>query len=236
MRKPDAHVYFAVALIVGLLAGVQAVAGQQRTIDEISEPATIGTQLPAGTTVVAGTGAGTVAASSLPSPAPVVRITPQIQATDTLPPPPEPIVWGLSGTTDTSRCTQFEPMLTELAPPAGWDVVKMSKLMRRESGCCPQVATLSFPTSTTWRELRGGDVATEACQFLRVASTSHRSDTGLLQINGINYDRARCGSSCVIHATQAELGDPVTNIQAAADLCQWWVDNGSSCYQPWGTS
>lgn len=46
---------------------------------------------------------------------------------------------GEPGTTITGRCTQWEPTLTELAPPQGWDVVRMSKIMWRESRCWPGV-------------------------------------------------------------------------------------------------
>lgn len=155
---------------------------------------------------------------------PAVRSTVQIQVTDTLPPPSTttslpPIVHGLAGTTDGSRCTQWEPLLALLAPPGGWDVQRMSRLMRRESGCCPAV--------------RGGDRTTDSCTHLRVVTYSHRSDVGLLQINGVNYNPARCGNSCVVQSDLWSLMDPETNIRAAATLCQWWRDAGSSCYRPW---
>lgn len=37
------------------------------------------------------------------------------------------------------RCTQWEALLAEHAPPFGWDVERMSKLMYRESNCLPGV-------------------------------------------------------------------------------------------------
>lgn len=46
---------------------------------------------------------------------------------------------GETGTTIEGRCTQFEPLLAELAPVGGWDVDKMSRYMWRESRCWPGV-------------------------------------------------------------------------------------------------
>lgn len=37
--------------------------------------------------------------------------------------------------TITGRCTQWEPMLTEYAPPGGWDVARMSAYAYRETRC-----------------------------------------------------------------------------------------------------
>lgn len=37
------------------------------------------------------------------------------------------------------RCTQWEPMLTELAPTGGWDVARMSRYAHRESRCIPNL-------------------------------------------------------------------------------------------------
>lgn len=42
---------------------------------------------------------------------------------------------GEGGTTTQGRCTQWEPLLTELAPAGGWDVGRMSRYMWRESRC-----------------------------------------------------------------------------------------------------
>jgi len=46
---------------------------------------------------------------------------------------------GEDGTTVTGRCTQWEPLLAELAPAGGWDVGRMSRYMWRESRCWPGV-------------------------------------------------------------------------------------------------
>lgn len=71
-------------------------------------------------------------------------------------PPPTLPVPGVTGTTVHGRCTQYEPMLQELAPPGGWDIAKMSRTMWRESRCEP------------W------------------AWNASSADSGLLQVNKIN--------------------------------------------------
>lgn len=141
---------------------------------------------------------------------------------------PAPDSWGRAGSTIPGRCTQFELLLSELAPPGGWDVARMSRLADRESACCPQLLH-----ETGWQPTQGGDRGSSSCVFSHVAERDHRSDVGLLQVNGINYDPARCGVRCVVAATLPELGNPVTNITAAAELCAWWRAAGSSCYRPW---
>ncbi len=146
---------------------------------------------------------------------------------------PPPIRWGTNGTTIPGRCTQWEPLLAELAPPGGWDVDLMSGFMHRESGCCPMVRT-----GDGWRTTQGGDRFDGDCNLSHVAVWHHRSDAGLLQINGINYDPDRCFNTCLsdwlgMDVTLAALGDPLVNIAAAARLCEFWVRAGSSCYRPW---
>ena len=44
------------------------------------------------------------------------------------------------------RCTQYESLLAEHAPPIGWDVVRMSKYMYRESNCQPAVRSRTSDT------------------------------------------------------------------------------------------
>lgn len=161
---------------------------------------------------------------------PAERSTTQVQHEIEVPPP---IPWGRAGTTVDDRCTQWEALLAEHAPPGGWDEIRMSRYMSRESACCPQVLAESGP-----RTIRGGDLADESCSFIRVVNRTHRSDAGLLQINGINYDPARCKNTCLSDmlgesVTVETLGDPVLNIRAAAHLCEWWRDAGYSCYRPW---
>lgn len=146
---------------------------------------------------------------------------------------PVPIRWGAHGSSIAGRCTQWEPLLAELAPPTGWDVVRMSRYMARESVCCPQVLT-----DDGWRTTQGGDRFDGDCNLTHIARWNHRSDAGLLQVNGINYDPARCLNTCLsvwldTPVNLTTLGDPWLNVRAAARLCEFWVNAGRSCYQPW---
>lgn len=171
---------------------------------------------------------------------PAVRGT-AVQVTDTMPPPSStpPLVpsrdrWGTAGSETSGRCTQFEALLAAHAPPSGWDVPRMSSYMARESMCCPQVRL----GDGSWRTTQGGDRFTDDCGFVRVAVWHHRSDAGLLQVNGINYDPSRCLNTCLgvwldTVVDVDTLGDPVLNVRAAARLCEFWVNAGHSCYQPW---
>ena len=74
---------------------------------------------------------------------------------------------------------------------------------------------------TMWRESR--------C-FAHVYSKT--SDSGLLQINRVNYSflRARLGE----WVDRWTLTDPTQNVRAAAALCEWSRKAGYSCYRPWG--
>jgi|GEM_PF-3196563 len=56
-------------------------------------------------------------------------------------PPP-----GAAGSTAAGRCTQYEPLLAEHAPPGGWDVALMSSLMWRESRCTPDARSITNDT------------------------------------------------------------------------------------------
>ncbi len=111
-------------------------------------------------------------------------------------------------------CTWVEP----LALQVGWEQHQLPRLMniiRRESGCCPNV--------------RGGDVVNSDCEVVKVATMSHRSDTGLLQINGVHWkqDHAQYhGLVCkqMNVCEQSLLLDPVTNLAAGRllfDVAGW---------------
>lgn len=107
--------------------------------------------------------------------------------------------------------------LPKLAAEAGWPEETWSKLgqvILRESGGCPN--------------RRGGDAVDKKCKITRVTEWNHRSDTGLLQINGINYnlDRNKWARVCLDLkiCEQAPLLDPVTNLRAGKllyDLSGW---------------
>lgn len=97
--------------------------------------------------------------------------------------------------------------LPALAAEAGWPEEtwdKLGQIILRESGGCPN--------------RRGGDVVNEDCEIVRVSEWNHRSDTGLLQINGVNYNPKRnkwariCSDMGICE--QEPLLDAVTNLRA----------------------
>jgi hypothetical protein len=97
--------------------------------------------------------------------------------------------------------------LPALAAEAGWPKNtwdKLGHIILRESGGCPN--------------RRGGDAVDKDCNVTKVVDWSHRSDSGLLQINGVYYDPTRnkwallCREMNV--CTQEPLLDPITNLEA----------------------
>ena len=113
--------------------------------------------------------------------------------------------------------------LPELAAKAGWPPEtwqRLGEIILRESGGCPTRI--------------GGSVVDEDCNLIRMATMSHPSDTGLLQINGINWDleRTKLAIICVRMGvcTQEELMNPITNLRAGKllfDVAGW---------SPWNTT
>ena len=107
--------------------------------------------------------------------------------------------------------------LPELAAQAGWPPrtwKKLGQIILRESGGCPTRI--------------GGSVVDKDCNLIRMATMSHPSDTGLLQINGINWDieRTKLAIVCVRMkvCTQEELMNPITNLRAGKllwDVAGW---------------
>lgn len=99
--------------------------------------------------------------------------------------------------------------LPALALKAGWQadqITQLTLIALRESGCCPYRA--------------GGDTVDKNCNITGIADYSHRSDSGLMQINGVhwlpthkNYDGLICKQMRI--CTQEPLLDPLTNLQAA---------------------
>jgi len=99
--------------------------------------------------------------------------------------------------------------LPAMALQAGWaseQIPQLTKYALRESGCCPNRA--------------GGDMVDKDCNITGVAEWSHRSDSGLLQINGVHwlpthkyYDGLICKQMRI--CTQAPLLDALTNLRAA---------------------
>jgi hypothetical protein len=107
--------------------------------------------------------------------------------------------------------------LPELAAEAGWPPEtwkKLGQIILRESGGCPTRI--------------GGSVVDKDCNLIRMATMSHPSDTGLLQVNGINWDlkRTKLAIVCVRMGvcTQEELMNPITNLRAGKllfDVAGW---------------
>ena len=107
--------------------------------------------------------------------------------------------------------------LPELAAKAGWPPEtwkRLGEIILRESGGCPTRI--------------GGSVVDKDCNLIRMATMSHPSDTGLLQINGINWDfeRTKLAIVCVRMkvCTQEELMNPITNLRAGKllwDVAGW---------------
>lgn len=107
--------------------------------------------------------------------------------------------------------------LPQLAAQAGWpqDTWPMlEKIILRESGGCPNRL--------------GGDVVNKNCIITNVSEWNHRSDTGLMQINGVNYNlkRNKWAAVCLQLnvCTQDPLLDPLTNLKAGKvlyDLSGW---------------
>ena len=99
--------------------------------------------------------------------------------------------------------------LPAVALKAGWQadqITQLTLIALRESGCCPYRA--------------GGDTVDKNCNITGIADYSHRSDSGLMQINGVhwlpthkNYDGLICKQMRI--CTQELLLDPLTNLQAA---------------------
>jgi len=103
--------------------------------------------------------------------------------------------------------------LPELATKAGWPAEtheKLAQIILRESGGCPN--------------RRGGDAVDPDCNITHVTEWNHRSDTGLLQINGVNYNpkRNKWAIACrqMNICTQEPLLDPLTNLRVGYLLYQ----------------
>ena len=123
--------------------------------------------------------------------------------------------------------------LPELALAAGWPkkaIPQLTQIVLRESGGCPN--------------RRGGDIVDKNCNITGVARWNHRSDTGLLQINGVNYDPSRNKWALICRemniCTQEPLFDPLVNLKAGFvmfkaagwgpwDPCQWGPEYAHRC-------
>lgn len=98
------------------------------------------------------------------------------------------------------------PKLAAIAgwPEETWDT--LGHIVLRESGGCPYRA--------------GGDRVGKNCEIINVVDQSHRSDTGLLQVNGVHwktdhphFDGKVCRELNICDNQEA-LMDPITNLRA----------------------
>lgn len=103
--------------------------------------------------------------------------------------------------------------LSQLASRAGWPKnthKRLAEIILRESGGCPN----RF----------GGSIVDKKCNITGHDGSNHRYDSGLLQINGVNWDSKRPGKQllCADYkiCTQKQLLDPLTNLKAGYILYQ----------------
>ena len=114
--------------------------------------------------------------------------------------------------------------LPALARQAGWrdgQIKRLGQIILRESGGCPY--------------RKGGDIVDSSCNVTGVSEWNHRSDSGLLQINGVHWkqDHAQYhGLVCkqMKVCEQDKLLDPLTNLKAGRllfDVAGWspWFTN-----------
>ncbi len=122
--------------------------------------------------------------------------------------------------------------LPELAALAGWPehtFEKLGQIILRESGGCA--------TRIGGSRVKSGD-GPDSCEIIGYAETSHLSDVGLLQTNGIVYDPKRNPNSQICKelklCTRESLRDGLNNLRAglilyklsgwsAWDACGWDV-------------
>jgi len=117
--------------------------------------------------------------------------------------------------------------LPQLATQAGWPQKtwgRLGQIILRESGACPY--------------RKGGDIVNKNCEVVGHDGSDHASDSGLLQINGINYNPKRnkyapiCTQMKI--CTQEPLLDALTNLKAGlllfratgSDWSPWIVPEG----------
>jgi len=123
--------------------------------------------------------------------------------------------------------------LPQLAEQAGWPRKtwkKLGTIILRESGGCPNRI--------------GGSIVDKNCNIVGHTGATNTSDSGLLQINGVNWDPKRSGTQllCAEYkiCKQKQLLDPVTNLAAGYilyqkagwgpwDPCQWGPEYAHKC-------
>jgi len=102
-------------------------------------------------------------------------------------------------------------------------------------GRCPQyeAALAQYAPRGGWNVTRMSQLAWRESRCTPNVRSKSR-DTGLLQINDVNlsYLTQKLG----FPVTVAALKDPITNIRAAAKLCEFARRAWGSCYFPWRKS
>lgn len=141
------------------------------------------------------------------------------------------------------RQTQSEPpivfthgdisWLPQLAAEAGWPKntwKKLGQIILRESGGCPNRI--------------GSSIVDKNCNITGYTKATNKSDSGLLQINGVNWDMSRNKNAiaCVRFrfCSQKPLLDPVNNLKVGREMfrlagwdpwdpCAWGPEYAHRC-------
>jgi hypothetical protein len=136
------------------------------------------------------------------------------------PEPKAPMVVALAPLVQTDRATEEAKSpfkhgdiswLPELALAAGWkksELKKLGHIILRESGGCPNRI--------------GSSIVDKNCNIIGYTKATNKSDSGLLQINGVNWDmsRNRNAIACVQFkwCEQEDLLDPLNNLKVGRAL------------------
>lgn len=123
--------------------------------------------------------------------------------------------------------------LPELAGAVGWPKhtwKRLGQIILRESGGCPNRI--------------GSSIVDKNCNITGYTKATNKSDSGLLQINGVNYNRERNKNALVClelkFCKQEQLLDPVNNLRAGLllyqkagwdpwDPCAWGPEYAHRC-------
>jgi len=110
--------------------------------------------------------------------------------------------------------------LPKLALQAGWGVEhhrRLGQIILRESGGCPARI--------------GGSVVDKNCKFIKMVTMSHPSDSGLLQINWVNYDVKRAPNAILCRKLKMCTQEPLLN--AFNNLVAGKVLFDAAGWSPW---
>jgi len=123
--------------------------------------------------------------------------------------------------------------LPELAAAVGWPKhtwKKLGQIILRESGGCPNRI--------------GSSIVDKNCNIIGYTKATNKSDSGLLQINGVNWDPKRSGTQIACArlkiCTQEAILDPVNNLRVGLllyqeagwdpwDPCAWGPEYAHRC-------